>query len=254
MRASISSASLLVTLAAALAGPVHVAAQQSASLTVVVTDAYTGGPVSDATVRVGNAHDRTGVRGTATFSNVPAGAATVTVERVGYSRATASTTVTAGGENHMDVALSLSPVVLARLHATAESLPRGFQLRDFYIRKATWGSGYFIDRQRIASQRGATFTDLMRLIPNTYVFVDPDNQQTYLRFNKAYTFQDHGDCPPTYYLDGQLYPVSKDADLNREFAPGEIEGIEIYTGARVPPQFNGSRALCGVVVIWTRDH
>ncbi|HEX8903869.1 MAG TPA: hypothetical protein VF771_03450 [Longimicrobiaceae bacterium] len=242
-----------VLLSLAVMAPARAFAQQAASLTVTVTDAATGVPVTDAFVRVGNARERTGVRGTATFGALSTGAATVVVQRVGYSSDSVRTTLAAGAANHVEVGLALSPVVLARLHATAESLPRSFLLRDFYIRKATWGSGYFIDRRRIAEQHGATFTELLRLVPNTYLITDPDNQQTYLRFNKVYTFQTGGDCPPTYYLDGQLFQVPADADLDREFSPGEIEGIEVYTGARVPPQYNGSRALCGVVVIWTRE-
>ncbi|HEX8903868.1 MAG TPA: Plug domain-containing protein, partial [Longimicrobiaceae bacterium] len=184
---------------------------------------------------------------------LPAGAAMVVVERIGYSSDSLRTLLAAATPNHMELGLALAPVVLARLHATAEALPRSFQLRDFYIRKATWGSGYFIDRRRIAEQRGARFSELMRLIPNAHLITDPNNQQTYLRFNKVYSTQ-RGGCAPTYYLDGQLYPVARDADVDREFSPEEIEGIEVYTGALVPPQFNGSRALCGVVVIWTRDH
>ena len=37
-------------------------------------------------------------------------------------------------------------------------------------------------------------------------------------------------------------------------AGGDIEGIEVYTGASdVPGEFAGSNSACGTVVIWTKS-
>lgn len=91
MRVSIPSASVLVALAVAPAAPVHAAAQQGATLTVTVTD-------------------------------LPAGAATVTVERVGYSRASVSTTLAAGRQSRLEVAL----VAVARCPRAAACYGREF--------------------------------------------------------------------------------------------------------------------------------
>ena len=59
-----------------------------------------------------------------------------------------------------------------------------------------------------------------------------------------------GDCPPGYFVDG--VPFVMYGPLNQAFSPAEIEGVEIYFG-NVPPQWGGTRAMCGVILIWTRS-
>jgi hypothetical protein len=57
------------------------------------------------------------------------------------------------------------------------------------------------------------------------------------------------DCPPQYWLDG-IPLQSGGAD---EFAPDNVEAIELYSSpATTPPQFNTRSATCGTVVIWSR--
>ena len=42
--------------------------------------------------------------------------------------------------------------------------------------------------------------------------------------------------------------------LMDEVRPEDVEGLEIYRGAAsLPPEFNKGSAMCGAVVIWTRD-
>jgi hypothetical protein len=60
-----------------------------------------------------------------------------------------------------------------------------------------------------------------------------------------------GDCPPAYYVDG--IPRRLGGALDGEFSTYDIEGVEIYFG-NVPPQWGGSQAMCGVIVIWTRTN
>jgi outer membrane receptor protein involved in Fe transport len=59
-----------------------------------------------------------------------------------------------------------------------------------------------------------------------------------------------GMCQPHYIIDGQYQP-GFELDL---IPPADIEGIELYRGSsETPPQFNLMNAMCGVVVVWTRD-
>ena len=41
-------------------------------------------------------------------------------------------------------------------------------------------------------------------------------------------------------------------DIN-SIQPADIGGVEVYTStATIPPKYNGTRATCGLVVIWTK--
>ena len=51
------------------------------------------------------------------------------------------------------------------------------------------------------------------------------------------------------YLNGMRVEPEAIQNLN----PAELEGIEIYTGGVIPPQFSSSMgSACGVIVIWMK--
>ena len=58
-------------------------------------------------------------------------------------------------------------------------------------------------------------------------------------------------------FDFYIYAPKADRRLRKEWRqahePGEVEAIEAYDSpASMPAEFGGSRAGCGVIVIWTR--
>jgi hypothetical protein len=56
-------------------------------------------------------------------------------------------------------------------------------------------------------------------------------------------------CAPQLFV--HATPYSGDLD---DFPPDAIEALEIYAGAaELPPELNIGRAMCGAIVIWTRD-
>jgi hypothetical protein len=62
-------------------------------------------------------------------------------------------------------------------------------------------------------------------------------------------------CPPAVYLDRMLLNPGRGerAVIDDWVLPGEVEAVEVYDSpASLPAEFGGSRAGCGVVVIWTR--
>ena len=62
-------------------------------------------------------------------------------------------------------------------------------------------------------------------------------------------------CFPQIYLDGSLmrYAPPNDVQLDDIISPSQIEAIELYrSAAELPPQYNGSNAACGVILIWSR--
>jgi hypothetical protein len=224
-------------------------AAQTAELTVFVADTSSGQPVSGAIVTVAGNRDETNAAGEAVFHAVPAGPVTIEARRIGYTTARVPATAAAGAQR-VNVALAVDPVVLRRLHVTgAGSLPHNPLLRDFYIRKATWGSGYFLTRDDFGRDGHRPFTEAMRRIPNVNVSTDATGR-TQIRFMKNVPMVVGNDCKPVVYLDGNRFGNVEDFDT--EFQGLQIEGVEVYSGARIPPQFNGGDAGCGVLVIWSR--
>ena len=243
LRTALFAAPLL--LLAAL--PARAAAQTE--LTVFVADTSSGQPVSGAIVTVAGTRGETNTAGETVFHAVPAGPVTIEARRIGYANASVPVTV-ASGAQRVNVALAIDAVVLRRLHVTgAGSLPHNPLLRDFYIRKATWGSGYFLTRDDFGRDGHRPFTEAMRRIPSVNISTDATGR-TQIRFNKNVPMAVGSDCAPVVYLDGNRFGQVQDFDT--EFQGLQIEGVEVYSGARIPPQFNGGDAGCGVLVVWSR--
>jgi hypothetical protein len=61
-----------------------------------------------------------------------------------------------------------------------------------------------------------------------------------------------GFCTPTLYLDGMpMFALDAD-DVDFLAPPAQITGVEIYSGASVPPQFQRAFSGCGSIVVWTK--
>jgi hypothetical protein len=69
-----------------------------------------------------------------------------------------------------------------------------------------------------------------------------------------------GPCRPAVYVDGTYVfggrntPAGTEGDRIDDYViPTEVEAVEVYDSpGSLPAEFGGSRAGCGVVVIWTR--
>jgi hypothetical protein len=59
-----------------------------------------------------------------------------------------------------------------------------------------------------------------------------------------------GACLPMVYLDGMKLGRG---NINDVVLPEDLLGVEAYmSAARVPAQYGGSDAACGVILLWTR--
>jgi hypothetical protein len=59
-------------------------------------------------------------------------------------------------------------------------------------------------------------------------------------------------CPVGYFLDGHRDDSLREG-IDLILRPQDIEAIEVYKAAQVPPQYMGPTSRCGVIVIWTRN-
>lgn len=162
----------------------------------------------------------------------------------------------------VDVQLSQEPVAglplpdsVIPLEPIVATVPQRqmFGLEGFRRRKEG-GIGRFIDREDIERKDPVRLTDLLRDVPGLRLLCDLGSCK--IQFERARPPIHRVDCPVLYFVDGTPYPMTfPDAHL----FPDDIEGIEVYTSATVPAEFNrmvgspdSGSPRCGVILIWTR--
>jgi hypothetical protein len=173
---------------------------------------------------------------------LPAGPTVFAVRRLGYEPATFLATLRPGRTNGVTLVL----------HGTAQALPGVVvaETRDqawlrTFNRRSETQPGTFITRDDIEKTRSRLTSDLLRRrVPSVQVMTTRSGQtRVYLRGSSIRR------CPPQLFVHSQ--PYSGEVD---DFPPDAIEALEIYAGSsELPPELNIGRAMCGAIVIWTRD-
>lgn len=252
--------------AAALALCAGAAAAQ-VQVTVAVTDSATGAPVAGARVNLDGRGVVADAGGIARF-NARAGERTLTVTRIGYQEWRRDVTVGPAATG-VPVRLSLTPVAVQGVEGRVATAPqaRSPRIQEFYRRKESFGTGHFVTRDWIERRKIRRGSDIFRGIPSLQVVNlsgmltvrvarartihrSGDGREAAMGLNEFENGETAGECEPLMYLDGIPFFLQH---LDLEIDPNTVEGVEVYTGTRVPPQFGGSRAGCGVVAIWTRE-
>ena len=174
-------------------------------------------------------------------AELPAGPIVFAVRRLGYEASTFLATLKSGRTNGVKLTLQGTAHHLAGV-LIAEEREQGW-LRTFNQRRESQ-QGTFITRSEIEKTRARLATDLLRRrVPSVQVVPTRTGTRVYMRGNGARR------CPPQLFV--HTTPYSGDVD---DFPPEVIEAIEIYAGSsELPPELNIGRALCGAIVIWTRD-
>jgi hypothetical protein len=249
-----------------------VAAQTTAStITFTVFAAETQAALPGAQVSVdGRPRGVADARGELRVAGLAPGTHGVSVSLVGRIPRGMRLELAAGEEREVMVLMQPLSVGLAPLTASARPRTRDVRIEEFYRRAQNHITGRFVTRAQIEEKNATELTDIFRGLPG--VRVDPGPNGYVIRSNRAVSMskgQAHGngapgargsddmgaliaggDCGPSYFVDG--FPFAVDGPLNQAMSPAEIEGVEIYFG-NVPPQWGGSRAMCGVILIWTRS-
>ncbi len=86
-------------------------------------------------------------------------------------------------------------------------------------------------------------------VPTIRVRMEGASSRFYVEFTR------YRGCPPAVYLDRSLLNPggNERAVIDDYVMPNEVEAIETYDSpGSLPAEFGGSRAGCGVIVIWTR--
>jgi len=160
------------------------------------------------------------------------------VELLGYRTVRDSVTLGVGEDEVLDVylvpeAVDLEPLLVRVPRTTA------YYMRAFEQRRAR-GSGTFITREQIERRRGSRTSELLHALAGVRVM--------YGRQGEAALFV-RGTCRPQVYVDGVA--IHQGASIDMAVLGDDIEGMEVYSNATIPPQY-ASQSACAAILIWTR--
>jgi len=233
----------------------HAASGQTPPIVHGIVMDSTGRPIAFAQVRGPGIDPRASDDlGRFRFTMRKAGPLSLEVRRVGFRPLEVKLNV--GADTSLQLVMDPVAASLETVRVEAEATVRSLEIRGFYDRlrdhvKGT-NTGYFIMPEEIESRRGASKpTQLVQGIPNVRVL-------RIVRRGKGFdTLVGPGRCPMTIYLDGQRlndlrYGVMEPVDLDYLFSTRDLAGVEVYTRANAPSQFQQFALNCGVVLFWTK--
>lgn len=214
-------------------------------LSGTVVAAVGGQPLANAQVGIAaGPQTRANARGEWTITNAPVGTRMLEVRAVGYYPERRPVNVVAGAPA-VRVALSTLRAVLDTVKIVAARV-RGRDISGF-IQRSRGGVGRYINEEDIARRKPLLTSDLFRVVPGLTVDRTPlGDTQISMRGSVSES------CIPAFYLDGQYMRNLSADDVDDWVRPHEIAGIEVYTGAGLPAQFQQEMSGCGAIVIWSK--
>jgi hypothetical protein len=239
----------------------------------VVADAG-GRPLARATVvlrEIGRTTD-TDSLGAFRLLDVPAGTYTLVAQHLGFGVASARVSVDAGKVLDVEIAMIVAVAQeLPGVRVTADSQRWG-KLAAFERRRQAQTGGKFLQQAELDSAKGRVLSEVLqsKLVSATIVLYPRTGAElvasrrgmgTVTQLPRADPF-DNGSptaCFSQVFLDGvQIYApavntTSPVPDMRR-IRPETLAAVEYYSGPAVtPPEFGGTGAACGTIVLWTRD-
>jgi hypothetical protein len=147
-------------------------------------------------------------------------------------------------------------IIMAKRVATLDALTvfgkPGRRMRDLtgFLDRKRRGFGRFITREEIDRTNPFSACELLRRVPGLTVHDTGAFGCTANIRGAVSGVAGSGPrlCEPAVYEDNVPFSGTV-ADFARSVSPSDIMGIEIYTSATEPPQFQGA---CGAIVVWTR--
>jgi hypothetical protein len=186
-----------------------------------------------------SASGRTGAAGGFELRELPAGTYTVEARAIGFAPVRAAVDLASGKARTVSLNLMRPPTTLSPVVVKAKRDIKTRGLEDFTRRKRG-GFGRYVTTEDIERQRPIYVTDVLRTMPGMRVSPSPRG------FGQTVTGR--AGCTPTIYIDGMPVFAGPD-ELDAFVQPGDVAGIEVYSGAAGrPPQFQGD---C-VIAVWTK--
>lgn len=204
---------------------------------------------------------RTNERGEWTLSNAPVGTRMLEVRALGYYPGRVLVHIVPAARP-VTVSLATLQSVLDTVKVRSKRITSrtmsGFQERRYA------GSGKYLSAAQITKRPAVFLSDIFKTVPglrlgyasdtlatDMAIAVNPDDMSVSDR--RVLMRGISGDwCAPAVYLDGIPVPSMGADDLDAWLRPRDVGGIEIYSEADVPPEFQRGRSGCGSIIIWRK--
>lgn len=180
------------------------------------------------------------------FPAVSPGIAALTVSYLGRAPLVDSVEVAPGTTVELEVRLGIEPVPMAPMSVVATARDPYLQDMGFYNRVGRGYSGQMITREHIEERAPRTLADLLVSVPGVRVNYGGSGDFQ-IRMRRAVRLDSSAEtgCVPLVYLDD----VPVEVGWLQNVQPDRIAGMEVYSGAGAPIQYNDP---CGVILVWTR--
>ena len=217
----------------------------------IVTDQVSGKPVAGVVVNVAGIGRvaTTDEAGRFSLSELIPGRHDVVFSHLGYRQRSELIEVETEHVVKLHIALTVDAIALDPIEVTVDRQDRNLQSVGFYQREED-GWGDFLDREDIEYWNPVRLTSALTRFPGVTTVPNPEMpSRGFLAFRRMGSL-----CFPTIYLDGVRIGGGRGpAGIDDILDPGVVAGVEVYRStAGMPPQYWGTGATCGVVLIWLR--
>ena len=248
----------------------NVAERRAAGTLVgVVLDHDSGDPIPSVVIALTGTQWTmvSGADGRFRFDDVPAAAYELTAEHIAYGLQKNPLDVKPGQALDVTLRLAKAAVALDPIAVEVAERSRWLELQGFYERRERGGlSGHFMTSAEMERRRTDFITDILDDLGGVRIDYDLGPGKRSVRFNRpGMNARAGGWCEPDLYVDGRLYRNSSPPMTTSGIGPkpnkvddfnvvpvSNIEAVEVYVGAAVPPQFGGSTSGCGVILYWLK--
>jgi hypothetical protein len=189
---------------------------------------------------------KTGENGRFRIVALPPGEYVVLARRLGY--ASGSITLHVDHGDTLRPSLSLQPITPELDTVRASAVYATTRLGEFEERRSH-KIGHFVTADEIYKRNPVHIADMLQSVLSVKIVGDR------IGVRKAFTRREipgNPLCPFQIFIDGQIFDES--GDLSNAPPPGNVAGIEIYSGpATIPLEYKRHDTMCGIILIWTKS-
>jgi hypothetical protein len=187
----------------------------------------------------------TDARGAFRLTGLPDGTRMAEARALGYEPVRVSVEPSRSQEQVVTIVM---PKKVATLDAVTVYGKRGRRFRDLtgFLERQHRGFGHFLTQMEIDNANVTSVCELLRRVPGVQVI---DAGLASCTANIRGSSAGMKLCEPTVYEDNAPFGGTL-SEFSQSVSARDIMGIEVYTTATQPPQFQGS---CGVIIVWTKS-